>query len=248
MEKLILLKEKSGSKTGEDSFLYFFSEQKIYIMNNHRLSLWCWLNFINKNNFTKHTLIYIDQHIDCRCTDFDKRYKKFLKNINELKILDKFRKLKYDSNFGKLALIDWGNFLAFVIKLKIFKNIFLFTKTKKIDIEREIKYPGKEAFNLKNIIIYSDNNTKKDLVKVFKNNTDIVLDIDLDFFINTNNTIDKELLNEYIEIIKKYKNKIIFTTISLNTSYCDGWNNAEEILNYFIKIFNLNLEIPLKCE
>ena len=88
------LKNKGEDSKFGDNFLYFFEHpKKIYIGDNHRLSLWCWLDFIPDNEYGKYNLIYIDQHIDCRCTDFSKRYKKFLENKEYVNDLDNFRKL-----------------------------------------------------------------------------------------------------------------------------------------------------------
>ncbi|MCG2697733.1 hypothetical protein L6307_01395 [Candidatus Parcubacteria bacterium] len=218
-------------------------------MDNHRLSLWCWLKFIENDNFKKYTLIYLDQHIDCACADFDSRYKKFLENKNRLKVLDEFRNSKH--YFGKLSLINWQNFLAFAIKLEIFKYIFLFTKADFKETEIEVKYNTQEKINLKNITVYNSD-TEKNLKNLFKNNLDIILDIDLDFFVEKKRNEDYYILNEKSidacsEIIKKYSKKVFLTTIALSPECCGGWDNAEKILKCFTEKLSLNLEIPLRC-
>lgn len=48
-----------------DNVLCHFEKQNIYIMDNHRLALWCWINEIDKKDYGKYALIHIDDYFDC---------------------------------------------------------------------------------------------------------------------------------------------------------------------------------------
>lgn len=253
MEELIPFKKRTKNFVDEDSFLYSFRTEKIYVFDNHRLSLWCWRNFIKKYEYgKKYNLIYIDKHIDCCCSSFDDRYKTFLEKEHLFKKLDNFRTILYTDDEGtkKSSVMNYGNFLAFALKLELFKNIFIFTQFGDIEtyFKREIKYNTKEVFNLDNITCVN-RNVERNLVKTFGDHSSIILDIDLDFF--TKNVkgkyfIDVISLKRCLKIIKDNLNKIEFITIALSPNCCGGWRNSEKILAYFKLVFNLDLELPLQ--
>lgn len=257
MEKLIQLKEKGKLSINNDSFLYSFSnsDKNIFIFDNHRLSLWSWLKFIDKSNFKKYSLIYIDKHIDCNCVDFDERYKIFFSNFEILKNLDKFRNFSFNRTCkpqlsGNPPLIHCANFLAFAIKLQMFNNIHIFTENTDKNYFKNQLEDVKDKFNLDNLIVH-DSNTEENLINEFKKEKLIILDIDLDIFCSEENwfySIDKKQILKVCEVIKQNKNKILLTNMALSPNCCGGWKKAEEVLSYFIKIFGLDLNIPLKIE
>ncbi len=197
----------------------------------------------------------MDYHIDCKCTDFDERYKMFFSNLDALKDLDLFRKFSFNRTsklqlLGKPPLISCDNFLAFAIKLKMFDKIYIFTKNTDSNYFSNERKRIKDKFDLDNVIV-CNSDIERNLINKLKKEKLIILDIDLDMFCCRKDEyyfVNKDQTLQFCEIIKQNKNKTLLTNVALSPDYCGGWENAEEILGYFIKIFELDLDIPLRIE
>lgn len=257
MKTIIPLKKKSPCSAFKDNFLYAFLEQNSFVFDNHRLSLWSYMANVSKGAYGKYSLICIDQHVDCRCVSFDERYEKFISNLEDIKYIERFQGLFMDSPNNKLPVVDAGNFLAFSLKLEIFKDISILTRDNEAErhLENELSTIRTNKFRIDNINMFN-----LDLVEKLKESFDlveqVVLDIDLDMFIYENNgtfVIDNEQLSEFLEIIKENKSKIVFSNIALSPDYCagrddfyNGWKNSEEVLKKFVDMFGLDVIIPLQ--
>ena len=231
----------------DDSFLFYFPENKLYIFDNHRLSLWCWLSKIKDDDVKKPNLLYLDRHIDFRCTDFKERYEIFKKNEDNINDLNIFRKMPYKLPLSSNSLnIDYGNFLAFASKLDIFNNIFIFTEVSDCNyFEREFANSGTMPFDISNISVFNSD-IAGNLSDTFSNNSNIYLDVDLDFFVvESSKTINHKLLNSCISVIKNNLSKVNIMTIALSQSFCGGEDKALEILGCFIDAFGVNLELDV---
>ena len=233
---------------GGDSFLFYFPEKKLYVFDNHRLSLWCWLNKTINLESEKPNLLYIDRHIDFRCTDFDKRYKIFQENRDSIYDLNIFREMLYETHsFGNLSNIDCGNFLAFASKINIFNRIFIFTEVSDYDdyLRRETVNCANTPFDISNISVFN-NNITSNLNAVFSYNENICLDIDLDFFVTeVERVINYELLVNCVSIIKDNLSKVNIITIALSQTYCGGEDKAIEILGYFTDAFDVKFKFDI---
>lgn len=248
METIIPFVGWTRETFGGDSFLFYFPKNKLYIFDNHRLSLWCWLNNVNNVGSEKTNLLYLDRHIDFRCTDFKKRYEIFQNNEESINDLNIFREMLYETHsFGNLSNIDCGNFLAFASKINIFNRIFIFTEVPDYDdyLRRETVNCANTPFDISNISVFN-NNITSNLNAVFSDNENICLDIDLDFFVTeVDRVINYELLVNCVSVIKNNLSKVNIITIALSQAYCGGADKAIEILGYFTNAFDVKFKFDI---
>ena len=64
---LVPFKGRNSSSTYEQNFLW--TNDNVYIMDNHRAALWCWFRHISEDS--KVSLIHIDRHTDTLCSKID---------------------------------------------------------------------------------------------------------------------------------------------------------------------------------
>ncbi|MCK5332734.1 hypothetical protein KAJ41_02620 [Candidatus Parcubacteria bacterium] len=122
----------------EDNFLYHFKDKNIYIMDNHRLSLWCWINEIDKKDYNKYTFVQIDDHFDCGATkgrvlrmmsDLKKNGVSYYKNLDHFRFNETDEKIQ-DGTDDNYKIFSYGSYLIPAIYLKIFNEnkLNFFTK------------------------------------------------------------------------------------------------------------------------
>lgn len=241
MEIIIPLKEKSSSNYQMVNFLYYFPEINLYLTDNHRIAFWNWINNIAKEEFGKYTLIHLDDHFDARANAIDD-IEKIKSEIKKLKNLTHFLSAK-QTDRNDIALIGWDNFIDAAIKLGIFKNIIFFVPQEINDLYREI---GKE----REFLHYQSMKNIDSFDYYLKEEKNVVLSMDLDYFVYRHNDTYKLLCDEYInyhfENIKNNLDNIKLVTIALSPECCGGWENTEKILKLFIGKLNLSLQMPLE--
>lgn len=245
---LIPLKKKSyRDHTQEENLLFFFKKDKIYLMDNHRLSFWCFLDGIKNEDFGKYTYIHIDDHFDTGTVYCEELANK-VKN-NELSFYNKLDQFRNDTiaikNKDNLRTFLCGNYLMPAIFYNFFNNkkLFFFVKQEtstyyKGDLNDNCFFNG----NIPKIKHYQRKRVT-DLEKILESENNIVLNIDFDYF---SDFINKpQIIHQYFSVIKSKMRKIKFILVSLTTS-SNNWKEQEDILKIFSDIFDLKLEIPLK--
>ncbi len=247
-KKIITLKKKSyQDHTQEENLLFYFQKNKIYLMDNHRLSFWCFLDGIKNKDFGKYTYVHIDDHFDTGTAYCEELATKIKNNgLDFYKNLEQFRNdtvaIKNKDNFRTFL---WGNYLMPAIFYNFFDNKKLYFFVKQ---ETSTYYKGglnDDCFFNGNIpkIKHYQRKRVTDLEKILESENNIVLNIDFDYlsdFINR-----PQIIHQYFSAIKSKADKIKFILISLTTSSSD-WKEQEVILKIFSDIFGLKLKIPLE--
>jgi len=257
---LIPLKTKEYKHhTQEDNLLYHFEEKNIYIMDNHRLSLWCWINEIDKKDYNKYTFVQIDDHFDCggfaeaeeRINNLEKNGIDYYKNLDYFRF-DKINDKNSDSRGYICKMFTFASYLIPTIYLKIFNEnkLYFFTKSDIIDytnggINDECVMNG----NAPEINHFQKNNkddpdNSKEALKILEavlaKDKDIILDIDLDYFFDFLEE-EKEYIKDFFNLIKDNQKNIKLITIALTQ-----WGKGEDVLKIFNDVFDLEIETPLK--
>lgn len=238
----IFVKEKwilpfRGRKTSSSINTNFLWRcNNIYIMDNHRLALWCWLK---EMNFTqKYALFHIDAHYDTASITKEPWINCFPDFRNS--------PLKDYLNYGldqfPFPIINWGNYLS-IFLYKYENNVDeLFTATHLIGtkpefIEKEEVNPYKLAECFKDYIVGSD----------YK----CILNLDLDyFFYKQDDEYQMMFSNSYrffiYSVIKELlgESKIQVLTICLSPECCGGWENAENICYELTDYLGFNFRLP----
>jgi len=257
---LIPLKTKEyKNHTQEDSLLYHFKEKNLYIMDNHRLSLWCWINEIDKKDYKKCTFICIDDHFDCggysevkeRINNLENKGVAYYKDLNHFR----FDEISGDhlEYWGyKCKMFTCGSFLIPAIYLNIFNEnkLYFFTKNDIKDYTNAgINNECAMNSNAPKINHFQKNNKDnfdnskeglRRLLTILENEKDIVLDIDLDYFFEYLEN-EKEYINEFFNLIKNNQKNIKLITVALIQ-----WGKGEDVFKIFNEVFDLEIETPLK--
>ena len=94
------------------NFLWEDSSQPIFIMDNHRAALWCWLQKVRVDEFLN--LLHIDEHTDTLYSNID-RWLKELPDLAGMSIND-YLVLRTNTGFGETELIRWDNYLSIFLE------------------------------------------------------------------------------------------------------------------------------------
>lgn len=229
--------------------LFLWHEKNIYIMANHRLALWCWLQC--ENLFEgKHALIHIDEHFDARkweaagepeCLQKAISTIQKLKNFNEYENLQcPFRK-NFVSDRDMRPCITWDNFVYLATKANLFNHYYIYSSVG--DWNTELP---KTAYNCREKIsdVYNfDKNIKKYSDRC-------IVDVDLDFFDYRDEFPKKisedELLIKVFKIITDNLDNISMITISINESPNDElWGKRQHQLKIIKDILGMSMPIPI---
>lgn len=209
-----------------NDYLYYLKEKNIYLMYDHRFSLWAWLNEIKAEEFGKFNLVHIDTHHDCGEACFGEEQIITKDNINEFKNLEIFSNAKCANN-KNLELFNCGSFLGNALKSNLFKKIYFFVRSDNISISYKECFDGINPISsYVTEIEYEENENLKKLKNVLENNKDIFLDLDLDYFVSKvgdkSDIFNEEKLFQYFKIIKdNIENIKVITVAETNRAYSD---------------------------
>lgn len=209
-----------------NDYLYYLKEKNIYLMYNHRFSLWAWLNEIKAEEFGKFNLVHIDTHHDCGEACFGEEQIITKDNINEFKNLEIFSKAKCANN-KNLELFNCGSFLGNALKSNLFKKIYFFVRSDNASSSYKECFDSINPVNSHSTEIeYEENEKLEKLKEVLENNKEIFLDLDLDYF--TDDLSDRnEIFNEdrlfcYFKLIKDNMANIKVITVAETNNVYSG--------------------------
>lgn len=236
-EWIVPFKGRGTSGAFEQNFLW--RKGSIYIMDNHRAALWCWLQHIQAGK--KYNLFHIDRHTDTLYSRIEE-WKKSILDLSKLPI-DSYLALRYHHNSSghDIPVIQYGNYLSIFLECyPEFINQCLFATHNEGD---EPKW-----LNKMKIEIWETADT---LIACLKEREWIV-NVDLDYFFYYFDEKDYFMFSdEYVEhvfstISEGYKDGAISVlTISLSPEYSGGWESAEELSERICQILGLDFSLPI---
>lgn len=243
MGKFILRPDKKEfNRLYDDAFLW--NEGNIFVMANHRLALWCWLQSLKIFN-KKHALIHIDKHTDARkwmAEGEPKCLKSAIVNFENLVTLDNYNNLQCvhrdcDLDNRKMRpCITWDNFIYLSAKAQLFDHYYIYSSTG--DWYTELP---KEKFNEYKDI--SDIETLASNIQSYENKC--IVDIDLDFF-DSDSQAEESLLHYVFKTILEYKSVISMITIAINDTPGNHlWNKRQEQMVIIKDILNMEISTPI---
>ncbi len=246
---LIPPSKKEYARVYDNTFLW--KEENIYVMSNHRLALWCWLQCGDIFE-GKHTLIHIDEHTDARRWEGagePECLEKALSIFNNLANFETYENLQCpyrDPWNGRQTrpCITYDNFVHLAAKANLFQHYYIYSSVG----DWHTGLPETSYDFKKNVLdVYN-------LAENIKNsNGKCIIDIDLDFFDNRDGFSKKvsedELLIKVIQIIADHRDLVSMITISLNETPGDTlWEKRQHQLSIVKKIFRMEVPIPIMDE
>lgn len=220
-------------------YLFHFTEGNIFLMKNHRYSLWCWINELDRKDYGKYCLVHVDTHHDCGEIYPEERFNFFLNNLEEYIDIGRYRDVKYKNKGKEIDLIGNGNFLGLALRDHIFSNNYLFTRADNVASSYEDTFNGMNNGYTNNVKYFETENFSA-LEQIIDENDNIFLDIDLDYFIDnglgSNGAIfSDDKYNQYVNLFKNSLNKFKLITIAVTD---DKYNHLKDIM---LKEINCNI-------
>jgi hypothetical protein len=236
MNWIIPFKGRGHSGVIRQNFL--FQSNNIYVMDNHRAAMWCWLDFY-KGSIQDVGVFHLDRHTDTLQSHLGSWVSQALAPIH-VGTMDIHTYLdRVDSGFPQTKLFRWDNYLS------IFLDIY----------QSQVTSCHYSAFD-------GDTINHSTLVKVeprdIPENLDFwiskgkwIINIDLDyFFFEANGSFSQMYSDEYLrELFDKVaitarRNSEIVVTICFSPECCGGWPNSERVWNVAESCLKTGLILP----
>lgn len=221
MSFLIPLNERGESASSKDNVLW--NEGKVYVMDNHRLALWCWFQKMQKGK--RYNLFHIDAHPDMS----ESAIKYFNHDLWSMS-LDNYRTAWQDDI--NMPLFRWDNYIeVFLQKYPelVGKTV---SATHKLGQDKELS----EEIQPYHLARYM-----KSLFggQKYVNELTWILNLDLDYFYSA--APEKIMLfsDDYMKSLASFIKEgmdnglIEVFTVSLSPECCGSWEKAEKLLKYF---------------
>lgn len=221
MSFLIPLTQRGDSASSKDNVLW--NKDKIYVMDNHRLALWCWFQKLDKNK--RYNLFHIDAHPDMS----ESALKYFDHDLWSMSLSEYREAWQADIN---MPLFRWDNYIEVFLRKYpelVGKTI---SATHHLGSSKELSEEVK-PYDLVKVLhgIFSQ--------EKYVNELPWIMNLDLDYFYSA---APEKLMLFSDEYIKSLANSIelglsngmieVFT-ISLSPECCGSWENAENLLKKF---------------
>jgi len=225
MSYLIPLVHRGDSASSKDNVLW--NEGKVYVMDNHRLALWCWFQKIDKTK--RYNLIHIDAH-----PDMSESALKYFKHDLFAMSLQEYREAwQADIN---MPLFRWDNYIEVFLR----KYPELVGKTVSATHHLGSSKELSEEIRAYDLVKY--------LGGLFSGSTYVnelpwIVNLDLDYFFSAAPEKLELFSEEFVaDVAKTIKlgldsGMVEVLTISLSPECCGSWEKAEKMLSKF----NFNL-------
>lgn len=228
---LIPLKSRGESASSTDNFLW--REKNIFVMDNHRLALWCWFQVMKKGQ--RYNLFHIDAHPDMS----ESALNYFNHDLWSMSLEDYRSTWQDDIN---MPLFRWDNYIEIFLKKFPAQVGHTVSATHHLGsgkgLSEEVK-PYDLAKRM-NEIFGGDK---------FVNELPWILNLDLDYFYSAAPEKVEIFSNNLIHSLGKsiklgFENGMIeILTISLSPECCGSWKNAESMLEKFSHTLQLELKL-----
>lgn len=236
MNFLIPFKGRNQSEKTHDNIL--FQEKNIYIMDNHRLALWCWFQKLDINE--SYNLFHIDAHPDMAYSANDvflnKKIDMWSLSLNEYQTL-------MQENYN-IPLFRWDNYIQVLLNFypQLVKKENTYSATHKVGSEETL------AVDISSHRLLSELNGIF-FGQKFINENKWIVNLDLDYFYSSLPDKTPMFSTEYLSACAHSlksgldNGMIRVLTIALSPECCGGWEKAEQILSLFTKILAIDEDL-----
>lgn len=236
MNWIVPFVERGNSGAFNQNFLY--QSNNVYVMDNHRAALWCWLDFY-KNNIEEVSVFHLDRHSDTLQSNLDSWISQAI-SPTHVGVMDIQTYLNTaDAGYPSSKLFRWDNYLS--IFLGIYQSDVLRCKYS--------FYEG-DAINHPNSVRKEPWDIPENLSHWLSSGK-WILNIDLDYFFHKVDSTykqmysDEYLLDLFSEVATIAKrNSEVVVTICFSPECCGGWRNSEKVWNIAESRLNTGLILP----
>jgi len=234
---MIPLTRRGHSGATKQNFLW--KSGSIYVMDNHRAAMWCWLQEIDPNS--SHCLIHIDKHRDTLQANLPK----IILNLPKLNgALEDYLDKKMDFNGVAAPVIRWDNYLS----------IYLDQHGSNIDVCRFLTHGIGDKPNWDGVFENEIWELPENLGYWLETaNSPWIVNIDLDYFFCTFEEDESPQLmisEAYIRSISRAlreamdNQRIGVLTICLSPECTSGWEQSEKLATTICEILGHRFSPP----
>lgn len=225
MNFLIPLTNRGPSASYEDNFLWH--EDKTYVMDNHRLALWCWFQEIQ--NGQRYNILHIDAHPDLN----ESALAHFNHDLWSMNLEEYRSTLQTDIN---VPLFRWDNYLE--IFLQKYPELVgeTFSATHHLGSSKTLS----EDIKPFDLIKFCNSVFSQER---YINDLPWIVNLDLDYFFSASPEKHLMFSDEYMSSLASSINEglnnglIKVLTISLSPECCGSWEKAESLLKRYLLSF-----------
>jgi hypothetical protein len=217
---------------------FLFQKDNIYVMDNHRAAMWCWLNFYN-SNIKDVGIFHLDRHSDALQSNLNSWVLQASgsNHVNTMNIHSYLSAT--DQAFPESKLFRWDNYLS------IFLNLY----QSEITCCNFSIYEG-DPINHSKLVERKPWDLPENLSFWFSKGKWII-NIDLDYFFHeVNDSIEQMYSLEYLrgffnEVAKIAGRKSeVVVTVCFSPECCGGWAKSEKIWEVADSFLNTGLILP----
>ncbi len=226
--KINLIPFAARGPSGDSLDNLLTKENNIYVMDNHRLALWCWFQSIKKAK--RYNLFHIDAHPDMSQSGLADSHQD-LWNLS----LEEYRTaLQVDIN---TPLFRWDNYLEIFLQ-KYSDNVgHTISATHHLGSNKGLQEEVKPLELIKRLDdIFSE--------KIYVNNLTWIVNLDLDYFFSSRPQKLQLFSDEFIDALTMSirqgldNGAIEVLTVALSPECCGGWDKAFGMLTKVMKNIN----------
>ncbi len=233
---LVPFKGRNYSGATEQNFLC--RSGNVYVMDNHRAALWCWIQELDLSK--PHSLIHIDRHTDTLQSQMDE----WLKNLPDWTAgIDEYLDKKYKGPGGMFSVIRWDNYLS----------VYLHEFGPNLTKLRFLTHDDGDPPNYNGTMFSPMWDLPKNMSYWLSNNeAPWIVNVDLDYFFCAGN--DGSILmisDEYLETtfngLKDALDRGVVDVVTLcltPDSYTPGWEATEQLAARILAILGLEFQLP----
>jgi len=242
----MLLDFKGRKKSLDVALNFLWKSQKVYVMDNHRAAMWCWLQEISQH--PQFRLLHIDRHYDTSCVRLDLELSQLppLNKLSGLTICD-YSDLK-DSQVNR-PLIRWDNYISLFLKKyrsRVLESTFITHGAGDKPPFRRISYKTKMQDVPDNLDHWMNSNSEGE-------GCPWIVNVDIDYFVFKRSDgrepmFSWEYFDAVFETIKQNmeKGNVACVTIALSPECSGGWDLAEKLASRACKTLGIDFSLPVE--
>ncbi|WOH50682.1 UPF0489 family protein [Bradyrhizobium sp. sBnM-33] len=237
-EFLVPFRERNPSGAYNQNFLW--KTGSIYVMDNHRAALWCWMKHVNPT--TQHSILHIDRHYDTLRSNMGTWLLHYPKQWDVS--IQEYLDLSFEDRLGQAQrLFRWDNYLSLY-----FENAKDSISTCCFATHGDGDRP--ELDQLEQVTPWALLQNLDYWVREF--GSPWIINIDLDYFFCDDSEDDQiqMLSDQYVVGIFSAVRKSIdaghvaVTTVALSPEFCGGWGNSERVLKLAVDVLGIDFSLP----
>ena len=211
----------------------------VYVMDNHRAALWCWLQRLDLNR--PHSLIHIDRHTDT----LQSRMNEWLQNLpNWSAGISDYLGAEYKCGSDMCPVIQWGNYLSIYLH-EFGQNL----KTLRFLTHNDGDPPNHDSPMFSQIWDLPDN------LSYWLNEAAApwIVNIDLDYFYCATSSgleimISDEFLTATFRGLKEAIDRGVVGVVTIcltPDTFTAGWKSTEELAARIMDILGMEFQLPV---